>query len=157
MHTVYLALGSNLGDSAETLKAACSMIEKLIGAIVRQSAFHVTEPWGFQSDHKFLNAVVCCLTTLTPRQLLATTQRIERRLGRRLKTGADGVYHDRTIDIDILLYDDLRIQQPDLVVPHPRMLQRPFVMEPLSEIIDAKTLEQLKAAGHATEREKGKN
>jgi len=133
-HTVYLGLGTNIGDGAEQLSQACRHISELIGTIVRQSAYYVTEPWGFQSDHLFTNAVVCVSTSLTPRRLLRVTQRIERLMGRRKKTGADGVYHDRTIDIDILLYDQLQINDPDLVIPHPRMQERPFVMNPLLEI-----------------------
>lgn len=136
-HIVYLGLGSNEGDREERLDQACRKIEKLVGAVVRRSAYYVTEPWGFDSPNQFLNAVVCCHTRLTPVQLLRTTQRIERMLGRRTKTGADGVYHDRPIDIDILLYDDLHLDTPQLVIPHPRMQQRPFVMEPLQEIFQA--------------------
>ena len=92
-----------------------------------------SKPWGFRSDHDFLNCVVCVSTTLTPRRLLLATQRIERNMGRTQKS-TDGTYHDRIIDIDILLYDDLNIAEPDLVIPHPLMHERPFVMEPLNEI-----------------------
>ena len=126
-----------MGNRKEMLDQACQKTEKLIGPIVRQSAYYETEPWGFESSHAFINAVICVQTTLSPRQLLRTTQRIERQLGRRQKTGGDGIYHDRPIDIDILLYDDLHIDEPDLKVPHPLMQQRPFVMEPLSEIMTA--------------------
>ena len=133
-HTVYLGLGSNLGNRIDLLDQACLKINKLIGPVVRQSAYYETEPWGFQSDHPFMNAVVCVRTQLSPRQLLRRTQRIERQLGRREKTGPDGVYHDRPIDIDILLYDQIHVDEPDLIIPHPRMLIRPFVMEPLREI-----------------------
>ena len=135
LHTVYLSLGSNLGDRERNLDEAILHIGKLIGAVVRQSAFLETEPWGFASPNRFLNAAVCLQTSLTPHQLLAETQAIERQLGRRQKTGPDGVYHDRPIDIDILLYDDLHVDEPDLIIPHPRMYIRPFVMEPLSEIM----------------------
>ena len=124
-----------MGNGTEKLNQACEKIEKLIGPIVRQSAYYITEPWGFESENDFTNAVVCCLTELTPRQLLRTTQRIERRLGRTQKTGPDGVYHDRPIDIDILLYDDLRVDEPDLKIPHPLMEKRDFVMIPLREIL----------------------
>ncbi len=133
-HTVYLGLGSNQGNRMEKLDQACQKINKLIGPIVRQSAYYDTEPWGFQSENTFLNAVVCCHTTLSPRQLLRATQRIERQLGRSQKTGPGGIYHDRPIDIDILLYDDLHVDEPDLIIPHPRMFIRSFVMEPLREI-----------------------
>ena len=136
MHTVYLGLGSNMGNRMEKLQQACQNIEKLIGPIVRQSAYYETEPWGFRSDTLFINAAVCCHTTLSPRQLLRTTQRIERHLGRTQKS-VNGEYHDRPIDIDILLYDDIHLDEPDLIIPHPRMLLRPFVMQPLNEILDS--------------------
>ncbi|MBR1933519.1 MAG: 2-amino-4-hydroxy-6-hydroxymethyldihydropteridine diphosphokinase [Prevotella sp.] len=134
-HMVYLGLGSNLGDRQATLLRAYDEIQKLIGPIVRQSAFFVSQPWGFQSENEFLNSVVCCRTPLTPHEVLGLTQRIERTLGRRQKS-AGGVYHDRPIDIDLLLYDHYYIISACLRVPHPLMLQRPFVMLPLLEIWD---------------------
>ena len=77
------------------------------------------------------------LTPLAPRQLLEATQKVEQEMGRKLKS-VNGVYHDRIIDIDILLYDDLRIDQPDLKIPHPLMEERDFVMVPLREIMKEK-------------------
>lgn len=133
MHTVYLGLGSNMGDRKATLDAACQLIDERIGAVVRRSSYYESAPWGFESSNQFLNAVICCHTSLTPRRLLRATQRIERLLGRQQKS-RDGIYHDRPIDIDILLYDDLSVDEPDLKIPHPLMHQRPFVMEPLREI-----------------------
>lgn len=132
-HKIYLGLGSNLGDRQGNISRAYAEIEKLIGAIVRQSALYESEPWGFESDNYFINSVICCETTLSPREVLKTTQSIERLLGRTQKS-VDGHYHDRTIDIDILLYDDLTVNEPDLKIPHPLMRQRDFVMKPLSEI-----------------------
>ena len=133
MHIVYLGLGSNMGDRKATLDAACQLIEERIGTVVRRSSYRESAPWGFESSNQFLNAAVCCHTSLTPRRLLRATQRIERQLGRQQKS-RDGIYHDRPIDIDILLYDDLTVDEPDLKIPHPLMRQRPFVMEPLREI-----------------------
>ena len=127
-----------MGDRRAMLDTACQQIDKLIGTIVCQSAYHVTEPWGFESQNSFLNAVVCCATELSPRQLLRTTQRIERLMGRTMKS-VNGQYHDRPIDIDILLYDDLTVDEPDLKIPHPLMQQRPFVMEPLGEVMQLLT------------------
>lgn len=132
-HIVYLGLGTNLGDREKNMRTAFEKIEKLIGPIVRQSAFFVTEPWGFESENVFLNAAVCCQTSLSPREVLALTQQIEREMGRTQKSVAH-VYHDRIIDIDILLYDQLTINEPDLQIPHPLMHQRDFVMKPLMEI-----------------------
>lgn len=134
MHTVYLSLGSNLGDKEQNLTSAISEIARRIGDITAQSAFLETEPWGFDSDNAFLNAAVCVETQLSPYELLHTTQQIERDLGRMQKS-EQGVYHDRIIDIDILLYDDLHIQTPELTIPHPLMQQRDFVLIPLKEIM----------------------
>ena len=134
-HVTYLGLGSNIGDKEANIRTALDRIQESVGDVVRQSALYVSEPWGFESDNLFVNAVACVHTTLTPRQLLAATQRIERKMGRKKKS-SKGVYHDRIIDIDILLYDDLHLSAPDLVIPHPLMWQREFVMTPLREIID---------------------
>lgn len=137
-HTVYLGLGSNLGNREETISNAIQLIGGQIGTVVRQSALYYSEPWGFQSENSFVNAVVCVETTLTPRRLLKATQKIERTLGKvaehATERGASPLYHDRPIDIDILLYDDLTVSEPDLAIPHPLMNERPFVMEPLAEI-----------------------
>lgn len=134
-HKIYLGLGSNLGDRQGNISRAYAEIEKLIGTIVRQSALYESEPWGFESDNSFINSVICCETTLSPYEVLKKAQFIERLLGRTQKS-VDGHYHDRTIDIDILLYDDLTVNEPDLKIPHPLMRQRDFVMKPLSEIFE---------------------
>ena len=133
-HNAYLGLGSNLGDREANIRKAISLIGKKVGLVLRQSSLIETEPWGFESSNKFLNAVILCETTLTPRQLLKVTQSIERQLGRRKKSSASS-YSDRPIDIDILLYDDLTVDEPDLKIPHPLMQQRDFVMIPLQEIL----------------------
>ena len=112
---------------------AITLIEKKIGPVLRQSSFHETEPWGFDSPNLFLNACVCVSTSLAPRQLLETTQAIEIEMGR-VKKSINAQYTDRIIDIDILLYDQLNINEPDLIVPHPLMKERDFVMLPLKEI-----------------------
>lgn len=132
-HTAYLSLGSNLGDRSRILAGAIMKINELVGDVVRQSAFIETEPLGFSSSNKFLNACVCVDTDLSPRELLDMTQLIERSLGRTEKSH-NGHYHDRPIDIDILLYDDLTVDEPDLKIPHPHMHERDFVMRPLREI-----------------------
>ncbi len=136
VHRVYLGLGSNLGDREETIRKAILMIGEKVGEVIRQSSLIETEPWGFESDNKFLNGVILCETVLTPRQLLKTTQKIERTLGRINKSLSplSPKYKDRPIDIDILLYDDLTIDEPDLKIPHPLMYERDFVMKPLHEI-----------------------
>jgi 2-amino-4-hydroxy-6-hydroxymethyldihydropteridine diphosphokinase len=133
MHIVYLGLGTNLGDKKANLEMAVEAINKRIGRVVSLSAFYATEPWGFESENSFLNAVCSVETSLLPFELLRATQQIERESGRKKKT-VDGSYSDRILDIDILLYDDLRLETPDLKIPHPLMEQREFVMVPLKEI-----------------------
>ena len=132
-------MGSNLGDREEILRKAIELINQRIGEVLRQSSFIETEPWGFESENKFLNGVILCETTLTPRQLLRATQRIERELGKKkshaTKRSLIVKYNDRPIDIDILLYDDQTIDEPDLKIPHPLMKERDFVMIPLREIM----------------------
>jgi 2-amino-4-hydroxy-6-hydroxymethyldihydropteridine diphosphokinase len=135
MHQVYLSLGSNLGDRKDNLAQAIRLIGERVGEVLRKSSFLETKPWGFESDNLFVNACVLCETTLTPRQVLRATQKIERELGRTHKS-VNGHYADRLIDIDILLYDDLRVDEPDLQIPHPLMFERDFVMIPLGEIRD---------------------
>ena len=130
---IYLGLGSNLGDKCLHLRTAINEIEKRIGHVECQSAFVETEPWGFESDNTFVNAVVRVDTALSPLDLLKETQTIEIEMGRTHKT-VDGKYSDRIIDIDILLYGDAEINLPELVVPHPRMYERDFVMKPLEEV-----------------------
>ena len=139
-HKVYLGLGSNLGDCRKNLERAIRLIDDRVGKVTRQSSFIETEPWGFESISKFMNAVVLCETTKSPREVLRLTQQIERDMGRRKIKGAGLMvngrrqYADRTIDIDILLYDDLTVNEPDLKIPHPLMFQRDFVMIPLREV-----------------------
>jgi len=143
LHQVYLGLGSNMGQRQMLLEQAIRLIGERVGKVLRQSSFIETEPWGFESPNKFLNAVVRCETDMTPRQLLKTTQQIERDMGRKKKSRASLLaprtlpsYADRPIDIDILLYDDITIDEPDLKIPHPLMHERDFVMTPLNEIQD---------------------
>lgn len=134
IHQVYLSLGANIGNRKRTIRQAVELIGAQVGEVVRLSSLYETEPWGFSSPNKFINACVCCHTALTPHQVLVATQRIERELGRMSKS-VDGEYHDRIIDIDILLYDDLVVDEPGLQIPHPHMHEREFVLRPLREIL----------------------
>ncbi len=150
MHKVYLGLGSNLGNRQQNIEDAVRLVQERVGQIVRQSSLMESEPWGFESCHNFLNAVILCQTTKTPHEVLTLTQQIERDLGRKKKStrlrvekstrltvsqkSSDRQYADRPIDIDILLYDDLTVDEPDLKIPHPLMHKRDFVMKPLREI-----------------------
>jgi 2-amino-4-hydroxy-6-hydroxymethyldihydropteridine diphosphokinase len=99
------------------------------------SGFYETQPWGYDSPHPFLNAAVALETTLEPSALLAVTQQVERMLGRLPAANTAAPYQDRPIDIDILLYDEQTVCLPGLVIPHPLMHRRLFVLQPLAEIV----------------------
>ena len=144
-HQVYLGLGSNLGDREGCIRKAIELIRERVGAVVRQSSLIETEPWGFESENRFLNGVILCETTLSPQQVLKATQQIEKELGKRKKHATKrsqfsilnsqfSIFKDRPIDIDILLYDDLQVDEPNLKIPHPLMHERDFVMKPLEEV-----------------------
>lgn len=138
MSQLYLGLGTNLGNKEQNLRNAVEKIEEQIGKVISLSAFYVTSPWGFSSENSFLNAAAGIETLLSPCAVLERTQAIERELGRRHKS-AGGVYTDRIIDIDLLLYDNMvaSLTSPEgntLNLPHPLMTQRDFVMRPLAEI-----------------------
>lgn len=134
MHNLYLSLGSNIGDRHALIQQALQMLDERVGSVYRISSFIETEPWGFESEHKFLNAACLVHTMMSPQDCLEETKRIEQLLGRTQKS-TDGQYHDRPIDIDLLMYDDEHITQDDLVLPHPHMHERDFVMIPLREIL----------------------
>ena len=133
MATVYLGLGTNLGDKEANLRTAIYKLQERIGKQVSLSSFYETAPWGFESNHSFLNAAIGLETSLSPIEILHITQEIEKELGR-TKKSVNGSYSDRLIDIDILLYDTLVLQTPELTIPHPLMTERDFVMNPLIEI-----------------------
>jgi 2-amino-4-hydroxy-6-hydroxymethyldihydropteridine diphosphokinase len=133
MAMTYLGLGANLGNKRKQLITAAALLAERAGDILALSGFYETEPWGYDSPHPFLNMAVQLETGLTPLELLSVTQQIERELGRTRKM--DGLsYHDRPIDIDILLYDNVTGEFHGLILPHPRMHQRLFVLQPLAEI-----------------------
>lgn len=149
-HQLYLGLGSNLGNREWNLTEAIRLIDERVGEVIRKSSFIETEPWGFQSENSFMNAVILCQTEKTPREVLTLTQQIERDLGKCKEhatqrsqvvnskssnsKSSNCKYADRPIDIDILLYDDWTVDEPDLKIPHPLMHQRDFVMIPLKQI-----------------------
>lgn len=146
---VYLGLGTNIGNKKENLTRAIEKLSLALGECKALSSFIETEPWGFNSRNSFLNCAAAFDTGLAPLELLDTTERIERELGRTAKS-SNGNYHDRVIDIDILLYGNTIIKSERLTVPHPLMQQRRFVLEPLAEIASdtihpvlAKSIKQL--------------
>lgn len=132
MAIVHISLGTNLGDRRNNMLTAVALLAERVGKILALSALYETEPWGFESDHVFLNAALTMETDYPPMELLAITQQIEQQMGRTEKS--NGTYKDRLIDIDLLMYDDLVLDSPVLTLPHPLMLEREFVLKPLAEI-----------------------
>jgi len=132
MARIYLGLGSNLGDKETNLLQAIEHIKEQIGPIVARSVFFVSEPWGFDSGNTFLNACVAVDTTFNPTTCLRCLKCIETALGRPKRVS--GEYMDRVIDLDILFYEDLVLQDSDLIIPHPLLHLRNFVLTPLAEI-----------------------
>lgn len=128
----YIGLGSNLNNPTEQLETAVIALQQLpLSDNFVCSSFYSTKPWGFVEQPDFVNAVVKFNTQLSPLMLLEHLHRIENQQGRVRSTEKNG---PRTLDLDILLYGDLIINQPSLVIPHPRMMERDFVLHPLAEI-----------------------
>jgi len=131
---VYIALGSNLGDRAENLRVAREQIDAPDLRVLRASSIYETAPRDVENQPWFLNQVIECETDLFPRQLLGRLQKIERAMGRK-RTMAKG---PREIDLDILLFGNAVVKAPKLEIPHPRMMERRFVLEPLAELVQEK-------------------
>ncbi len=134
MKLVYIALGSNLGDRAEHLRLAREQIDAPDLRTLRTSSIYETAPRDVEDQPWFLNQVIECETDLFPRQLLARLQKIERAMGRKRRV-AKG---PREIDLDILLFGEAVVKAHELEVPHPRMIERRFVLEPLAELVPDK-------------------
>jgi len=135
-----LALGGNVGDSRAILDRAITLLcdGKDVRLIARSSDYR-TPPWGFKYQPHFVNLAIAVETTLGPRELLARAQAVELKLGRdRAHEKRNG---PRTADIDILSYDNLTIDEPNLTLPHPRLFERPFVLLPLAEIAGDRVIE----------------
>lgn len=169
MARVILITGGNIGDVKPRLHRAQSMINREIGPVMRCSHSYKTRAWGFEAEEPFTNQVLVADTDLTPREVLAKIQEIERALARDRgaeeaeKTRTGQPYSSRVIDVDILFYDDLVIDEPDLKIPHPLLHERDFVLEPLNEVapgkvhpVLGKTVAQLweESDGHSGEIEK---
>jgi|SRR5664280_148508 2-amino-4-hydroxy-6-hydroxymethyldihydropteridine diphosphokinase len=131
MKNVFLGIGTNLGDRQNNLEKAVAGIEEFIGQVLKTSSVFETEPWGFHTKDKFLNMVVKVETVLDPNELLGNAQMIESLLGR---VRGKKRYSSRLIDIDILFYEDLHLDDEDLKIPHPLLHKRKFVLVPLCEI-----------------------
>ena len=149
MKTAYLSLGSNLGDREAFLNEALHRLEAAGAHVLRRSSIHETEPQDYRDQPWFLNMAVEVETDLTPQELLAAIQKIETEMGRQriIPKGP------RTIDLDILFYENLILKMPELEIPHPRLTQRLFVLDPLSEIapdfhhpVTNETVQEIRAA-----------
>jgi 2-amino-4-hydroxy-6-hydroxymethyldihydropteridine diphosphokinase len=147
--TCYLGLGSNLGDRSGNITRALDLLEKHPRIrVLRISSFHETAPVGISDSAApfFINAAVAIETQLSPRELLETLKELEKSLGKGVlnpkqaakekvrRDSESRPYRSRVIDLDILLYGDVRVREPDLEIPHPRMKEREFVMQPLREV-----------------------
>lgn len=133
MGNALIALGGNVGDVRDTFRRAivniCGMTQ---GVLLARSSDYATPPWGNVEQERFINACIEIETSLDPHALLFTLHKIEKRFGR------DRIHEERwgprTLDLDLIAYDDVRINKPDLVLPHPRLFERAFVLVPLAEI-----------------------
>lgn len=130
MSLVYLILGGNRGNTVEIFSRAIDLVTSNIGVIKLESSRYESESWGFKSD-VFMNQVIIVQTSLPPFEVLSNIQHIENQLGR---TRTNLNYEARTIDIDLLYYDNLVFSSPELTIPHPRIADRKFVLVPLAEI-----------------------
>ena len=129
-HTAYVALGSNLGDKEANLRRALELVQQRGVEVVKTSSFICTEPYGVTDQPQFLNGVCEVRTSLEPLELLQTLLEIEQEMGRvRLRH-----WGERNIDLDLLLYEDVVMDTPELILPHPDMQNRDFVLLPLAEI-----------------------
>lgn len=130
MPDIYLLLGSNLGNCETNISGARRRVEQKLGAIEKISSLYLTESWGKTDQPDFINQVIMVRSSLEPRKVLEEILSIEAELGRQRKEK----WGSRTIDIDILFYDDACVNEPDLVIPHPYLHQRRFTLEPLMEL-----------------------
>ncbi|MFB6319318.1 2-amino-4-hydroxy-6-hydroxymethyldihydropteridine diphosphokinase [Saccharicrinis sp. FJH54] len=134
MAIVTLVTGGNIGNRYDSLSEAQRAVEERIGDVLVSSSYYESEPWGFDSDLPFINQALIVSTKLSPYEVLEEIKRIEIAVGRTSKS-SNGVYTDRIVDIDIIFYDNLvMFDDPELIIPHPHMHKRRFVLEPLNEI-----------------------
>lgn len=129
---IVLGFGSNLGDREQFINSAYKLLEERLGLMLNKSSFIETPAWGFESKEIFLNSAAVFQTNKTPIESLRICNEIERELGRKRE---GNTYQNRTIDIDILFYDDMILNTPKLIIPHPLIAEREFVLKPLKEIL----------------------
>ena len=131
MNKVYIGIGSNTGDKLLNIELALAEIDSMAGHIVVRSPIYEADPWGFKAEERFLNLVVLIDTCLKPLDLMIVLQKIEKSLGRK-RSSRD--YESRPIDLDILFFDELIINEPTITIPHPLIQERLFVLKPLLDI-----------------------
>jgi len=132
MNQLYLLLGGNLGDRFAIFTQARKYVEKRVGTLLLQSKYYESAPWGFTHENLFLNQVLIVSTSYCPEEVLEKVLDIEKELGRERSSSAE--YSSRMIDIDLLFYNDLILDQPDLKIPHPLLHKRRFTLKPLVEV-----------------------
>ncbi len=130
MAEVFILLGGNVGDKSKLFNKTRKLLGETLGLITKLSSIYATESWGFESE-LFWNQAIIISTTLDPEQILHQSQTIEKKMGR---TNKSALYEARTIDIDLLFYDDVQLETPALTIPHPKIGERRFVLVPLDEI-----------------------
>ncbi|MDR0508191.1 MAG: 2-amino-4-hydroxy-6-hydroxymethyldihydropteridine diphosphokinase [Dysgonamonadaceae bacterium] len=133
MDVVYLSMGSNLGNREENIYSAIDKLNTVAGKISAISNLYENPPWGYFSCNSFLNIAICIETNLSPSKLLDVAKQIETEIGRKHRISKE-TYEDRIIDIDIIFFGNIILDTPALVIPHPLMWKRKFVLVPLSEI-----------------------
>lgn len=133
MEKSYVLLGSNMGDRTSTLEEARNMIEARCGKIIKMSSLYESEPWGFDAEQNFINQAICVETDLSAHELLRELLSIEIELGRDRSRHYE-TYVSRPIDLDVIYYGEMINDDEDLILPHPRLQLRRFVLEPLCEI-----------------------
>jgi len=131
MNRLFLLLGGNLGNKSVIFKEAHNTLQIKLGKIIKKSSIYETEPWGFKAKDNFWNQALIIETSLPPKEILKITKETETELGR---IRGEKRYTSRTIDIDILFFGNMIINEPNLEIPHPRIINRRFVLVPLSEI-----------------------
>jgi 2-amino-4-hydroxy-6-hydroxymethyldihydropteridine diphosphokinase len=145
MAEALLALGGNVGDVRQTLdRALAKLCDGAEVQLLTRSSDYATPPWGVENQPSFINCCVAVATTLPPRALLGRAQAIERAFGR--DRGREQRWGPRTLDIDLLAYDDLTLNAPDLILPHPRLFERAFVLVPLAEIVPERVISGIRVS-----------
>jgi 2-amino-4-hydroxy-6-hydroxymethyldihydropteridine diphosphokinase len=148
-----IAFGGNIGDARKTIDSAIEIFcdgEETV--LLKRSSDYKTPPWGVTDQPAFVNAAIAVSTSLAPRALLERAQAVERLFGRKRESGQR--FGPRTLDIDLIAYDEVTLNEPDLVLPHPRLFERAFVLVPLAEIVPERLIAGIRIADAAQSAQK---